>query len=198
WFTRFTNPRRADARSERISSSITSLGRVAWDYRTSISAIGSKDRPKWTTSAVSFLRSGYRLTAGRESRRSSTDREIDQQLDIEHDENGAGECGKQRHPAGRDKRAHLDPVGGEHHQRHDRERQRKAQNHLTQDQELRRSRLSIPNRYAGGGYDGDGTCHKPPRPRRQTDVDKTFHHDLTSQCCRHSGVHPTTQQCNRE
>jgi hypothetical protein len=33
---------------------------------------------------------------------------------------------------------HLALVGGEHHQRHDRERQLQAQNHLAENQQLRR------------------------------------------------------------
>ena len=74
---------------------------------------------------------------------SSTERHVEQQFGIQADDHGRGHPCQDNHPARADERPHLFTVAGEPHQRDHRERQLQAEDHLAQDQQLRRAALAI-------------------------------------------------------
>ena len=88
-------------------------------------------------------------------------------FEIQRDNDRRNQRGEYGEPARRDQFAHLAAVCRKHHQRHDRERQLQAQNHLTEDQELCRAAFAVPDRYDCRRNDGDAARNQSARPRRQ-------------------------------
>ena len=70
------------------------------------------------------------------SRAALGEHEIDEQLDVEDDDDRRDDRGNARQPSRRGEHSKLALVGGEHHQRNDRERQLQAEDHLRQDEQL--------------------------------------------------------------
>ena len=94
--------------------------------------------------------------------------------------------------------AHLGAVGGELHQRHHREGQLQAEDHLRQDQQLARLLLAVEDGHARRRDDGDGARDQPAQPGRQADIEKALHHGLAGQRRGDGGIEPAAQQRDAE
>src|SRR5262249_28672235 len=88
--------------------------------------------------------------------------EIPQQLDVQHDDCDRDRRGEQRHPARRNESSHLALVGGEHDQRYDGKGKLQRQDHLRQNEKLRRALGAIPNRPHRNRHYADGEGEPPP------------------------------------
>ena len=95
-------------------------------------------------------------------------------------------------------RAHLHAVRREHDERKDGERELQAQNHLAENEELRRSALAIENGDNGGRHNGDEPRDQAPQPRTEADVEKALHHDLAGQRASERRVLSGREQRERE
>ena len=114
---------------------------------TSISATGSRGRARWTTRPAFCRNSASPPTDGSPWKsKPRLANEVVNSLTLSAMMIAAISDRQRRDPARRNQFAHLAAVGGEHHQRHDRERQLQAQDHLAQDQELRGPLLAVPDR----------------------------------------------------
>ena len=93
---------------------------------------------------------------------------------------------------------HLAPVGDEPHQRDHRERQLHRQHDLAEHQKLAGAALAIERGDDDDRNDGDAAGDQPPRPVRQAQMQKAFHHDLAGKRRRHRRVQAGGEQRDRE
>ncbi len=121
-----------------------------------------------------------------------------QQVHVQHNDQGGDQPAKAGQPAGGDQFAHLGAAGGEHHQRHDGEGKLERQHHLAQDQKLPHTTAAVEQDHEDRRDDGKAPCDQAPRPRRDAQVDETFHHDLSGHGGGDSGVQASAQERHAE
>src|SRR5829696_2780464 len=109
--------------------------------------------------------------------------EVDDELHVERDDDRRNAGRDAGQPGGSPELTHFAPVGGDHHERYDGKWQLKTENHLAQNQELRRAALAVVDGHKHRRNDSNQAGDEAAQPRRQAKVEKSLHDDLAS----HSG-----------